>query len=699
MTGDKLALSIHPAAHSRVWKGSNHASARSILGRSCLGLASAVLMATPTWPQASPTELASKSLEDLMNIQVTSVSKREQNTSRVAAAVFVITQEDIRRSGATNIPDLLRMVPGIDVAQINGSTWAVSARGFNQQFSNKLLVMVDRRVVYTSTFAGVFWDVLDLPLDDIDRVEVIRGPGGTVWGANAVNGVISIFTKKAADTHGAMVAAGGGNLQQGFGTLQYGGKLKGATDYRVYAKYFNQSPILDLNGQNGADSWSGVRGGFRMDSSVSPKDSLTLEGNLFNGQEGEFGFVLPSVTSPALIPINEQIHSTDGSIQFEWNRVHSQRSDSSLMIAYGRFTRNDPLNPETRDTLDLDFQHHMEWGNRQDIMWGFGYRYTTDDIGGSLTVEIVPTMRQLNLFDGFVQDEIRLVGNVLYLTAGTRIEHNDYTGVEIMPSIRATWLPKQHHMLWAAVSRALRAPSRNDTDLLLNFGTGGTPDLQRLVGNPNYKDERLIGYEAGYRTTLASRLSLDAAVFFNNYDHLQTTEPLTPFFEPTPLPAHDVQPFMYENLMFGETHGIEIAANWKLSYRWALSPGYTFEELHMHVGPASADTQTRLFVEGAAPRNSAQLRSHLEMNHGLAWDASVYYVDQLTQQGPLSNVTIPAYTRLDTGLTWKLGESVALSVVGQNLLRDHHPEFMDINGSLQSGQIKRSGYAKFTWHF
>jgi iron complex outermembrane recepter protein len=696
MTEEKLVLFVHAPAYNSAWKGSG---IETILKRGGPSLVWAVLMAIPTWPQASPTDLAHKSLEDLMNIQVTSVSKRGQNISQVAAAVFVITQEDIRRSGATNIPDLLRMVPGLDVAQINGSTWAISARGFNQQFSNKLLVMIDRRVVYTSTFAGVFWDVLDLPLGNIDRIEVIRGPGGTIWGANAVNGVISIFTKKAAETHGAMVEAGGGNLEQGFGTLQYGGKLKSATDYRVYAKYFNQSPMLDLNGQNGADSWSGIRGGFRMDSSVSSKDSLILEGNLFNGQEGEFGFFLPSVTSPGLIPVSEQIHSTDGSVQLDWNHVHSQQSDTSLMIAYGRFTRNDRLNPETRDTLDLDFQHHTVWGTRQDIVWGLGYRYTTDDIGGSLTVEMVPGMRQLNLFDGFVQDEIRLVGDRLYLTAGTKIEHNDYSGLEIMPSIRATWLPREHHMLWVAISRSLRAPSRNDTDLLLNFGTGGTPDLQRLLGNPNFRDERLIDYEAGYRTTLDRRLSLDAAVYFADYDNLQTTEPLTPFFEPTPLPAHEVQPFMYENLLFGETHGIELTANWKLSDRWTLSPGYAFEELHMHTDHASTDAQTGLFVEGAAPRDGAQLRSHLEMHRGFAWDASVYYLDQLNHQGPLGDVTIPAYTRLDTGLTWQLRESVTLNVVGQNLLRDRHLEFIDINGSLQSGQIKRSGYAKLTWRF
>src|SRR6202035_5443746 len=229
-------------------------------------IAACVIFALPAWPQQETPDLADRSLEDLMNIQVTSVSKTEQTLSRTAAAVFVIRQEDIRRSGATNIPDLLRMVPRLDVGQINGSTWAISARGFNGQWSNKLLVMIDRRIVYTPNFAGVYWDTLDLPLEDIDRIEVIKGPGGTVWGANAVNGVISIFTKKAARTPGAMVTAGGGNLDQGFGTVQYGGGLGKDTDYRVYAKYADQNHMLDLAGQNnGADGWNQLRGGFRMD--------------------------------------------------------------------------------------------------------------------------------------------------------------------------------------------------------------------------------------------------------------------------------------------------------------------------------------------------------------------------------------------------------------------------------------------------
>ncbi|HXZ12721.1 MAG TPA: TonB-dependent receptor [Candidatus Sulfotelmatobacter sp.] len=655
----------------------------------------------PAGAQEKSADLTDRSLEDLMNMEVTSVSKKEQKLSRTASAIFVITQEDIRRSGATNIPDLLRMVPGMDVGQINGSTWAISSRGFNSQFSNKLLVMIDRRIVYTATFAGVFWDTIDFPLEDIERIEVIRGPGGAIWGANAVNGVISIFTKKASETCGGLVESGGGNIQQGFGLAQYGAALNPDTDYRFYSKYFNQYHMEDPFGQNGADGWHTLRSGFRIDSEVSPNDTLMFEGDLSIGREGEFGFKLPSITSPGFIAVAEEIHNTDGSFVSVWNHTISTRSSTSLQLSYDRHTRDDPLNPEIRDTLDLDFQHQFEWGSRQEMIWGLGYRDTPDQIKGSLTVEMIPVRRTLQVFNAFVQDEFALIPNELYLTLGSKFEHNDYTGFEIMPDARVAWAPAPRHMLWAAVSRDLRAPSRNDTNLVLNLGTGpaGPPTLLRLLGNPSYKDERLMAYEFGYRTTFSDRFSLDLAAYFNDYDGLQTTEPGTPFPEASPPPAHIVQPFMYENLMYGETHGLEIAANWKAANRWTISPGYAFEQLHMHTDPTSQDTQTAIFIEGAAPRQSAQLRSHLALPAGIAWDASAYFVGRLIHQGPLSNVAIPAYTRVDTGLTWKIREGFSFSVFGQNLAKDHHFEFEDINGALQNGQIKRSAYAQFRWQF
>lgn len=457
-------------------------------------------------------------MEDLLNVEVTSVSKKEQKLSKVAAAIFVITQDDIRRSGATNIPDLLRMVPGMDVAEINGSTWAIGARGFNQQFANKLLVMVDGKTVYSPTFSGVFWDTLDLPLFDIERIEVIRGAGGTIWGANAVTGVISIFTKKAAETKGVLVEAGAGNVEQGFGALQYGGTVGKETDFRIYTKYFNQDHMLDLNGRNGADGWHRTQGGFRTDSSLSSKDSLTVEGDVSYGREGEFGFALPAVTSPGLVPIAEEINLGDGSLETVWNHTASARSNSSLQFSFDQHRRGDPLNPELRNTYDLGYRNQFSQGDRQDIVWGLDYQYSADRIGGSLTVAMDPPNRALQLFDAFGQDEIALIPGRLFLTIGTRLEHNDYTGFEVMPSVSASWSANDRNMVWVAVSRALRAPSRNDTNLVLNLGEftgpGNTPTLLRLLGNPQFHDERVIAYEAGYRTMI-SKSAVKAAILFH----------------------------------------------------------------------------------------------------------------------------------------------------------------------------------------
>jgi iron complex outermembrane receptor protein len=639
-----------------------------------------------------------------MNIEVTSVSKMEQKLSRVAAAIFVISQEDIRRSGATNIPDLLRMVPGLDVAQINGSTWAIGSRGFNGQFANKLLVMVDGRTVYSPTFSGVFWDTLDLPLEDIERIEVIRGPGGSIWGANAVIGVISIFTKKASDTHGAVVEARGGNSVQGAGLVQYGWKLGKETDFRVYSTYFNQNHLLDPAGQSGADGWHRFRSGFRMDSALSVHDSLMVEGDLSVGREGELGFMLPAVTSPGFVAVSEQINLADGSLESVWHHSFSARSDATLQFSFDQHIRRDPLNPEIRDTYDFDFRNHLVLGDRNDFVWGLGYRDTADAIGGSLTVAMNPASRSLQLVNSFLQDEIALVPNRLYLTIGTKFEHNDYTGFELTPSVRATWAINDRHMVWTSISRALRAPSRNDTNLVLNIGEftapDGTPTLLRLLGNPNFHDERLIAYEAGYRTMLSRRISIDITGYLDDWDNLQTTEPSGSFFEPTPLPAHQVQTLLYENLMYGETHGIEISANWKVTQRWTLSPGGAFVQQVMHTGPRSADTGTVPFVDGSVPHHEIQLRSHFDWRPGLAWDTSAYFRSRLTNQGPLGNLTIPGDTRLDSGITWNPREGgFSASLVGQNLLKDHHPEFVDVNGSMQSGQIKRSVYVKLTLRF
>jgi iron complex outermembrane receptor protein len=649
-------------------------------------------------PQATQkTDLASMNIEDLMNVKVTSVSAKEQKLSRTASAVFVITPEDIRRSGATNIPDLLRMVPGLDVAQINSNSWAVSSRGLNDEFGDELLVLLDGRTVYTPTFGGVFWDVLDLPFENIERIEVIRGPGGSNWGANAVNGVINIITKKAGQTSGTTVVAGGGNIDHGFVTTQYGGNLGKSTDFRVYSKYFNQDHFPDLTGQNGGDGWHTLRGGVRTDSILSMKDTLMFQGDLFTALQGDSVVFLPSVTSPGLVDAPKQSGVSGGFLQSAWKHTYSTRSDATLNASYGTYEDDNVLNAvaEVRKTLNVDLEHHVAWGARQDFVWGLSYEYSTSRSNGNLAASLNPADLTAQLFGSFIQDEIALVPDRFYLTVGAKLEHNYYTGFSVMPSARVTFSPSAHHMAWAAASKAVSTPARVDTAVRFNFGSspgpGGTPVLSSLFGNPTFKNESMIAYEMGYRTTVASRLSVDFAAYYNNYSNLQTIEPASAFLEATPPPVHLVMPSTYENLMHGEAHGFEVAANWKLTDRWTISPGFAFERFHMHVSPASQDTETAPSTEGTDPHLHAQVRSHVDLSNTLAWDTSVYFVDRITF------LRVPSNIRLDTGLSWRWREGLSLTVVGQNLVRDHHLESRE--SGLESTLVKRSGYMKVTWRF
>ena len=653
-----------------------------------------LLLSVPSFAQQP--DLTQLSLEDLMNVQVTSVSKKEQKLSRTASAIFVISAEDIRRSGATNIPDLLRMVPGVDVAQIDANKWAVSVRGLNSLYSNHLLVLLDGRNVYSLTFGGVYWDVLDLPLEDIERIEVIRGPGGTIWGANAVNGVINIITKKASETKGGMVVAGGGNLDQGFGSVQYGGGLGRRTDYRIFSKYLNQDHLPGIGGADGGDGWHLLRGGFRTDSRLSAKDTMTVQGDLYNGEESSPALFLPSVLSPGRAGMESTINLSGGSLQSDWNHVFSARSAALLQVSFDRYKRDDVIG-EQRSTLALDFQHHFAWGNRQDVVWGGGYTYTHSDTQGNFTFSLDPANQNLQLFSAFIQDEIALLPDKLYLTLGTKLEHNVFSGFTLMPSVRASWTPSTRHMFWAAVSKADRTPNESDTAVRDNLqgvpGPGGIPVLVAILGNPHFKNEGLIAYELGYRVEFSTFLSMDLATYYSDYSHQQTSGPGAPFFEATPSPPHLVEPLTIGNLRYGEAHGLEMAVNLKVTDRWTLSPGYDFEQIHMHLGAASQDSQSVLYADDSSPVHGAQLRSHLNLAHGIAWDASAYFVDRL------KSGEIPSYTRLDTGLTWRFTEGLAMSVVGQNLVKDRHIEFLDDSETVNSTLVKRSAYAKLTWQF
>ena len=641
---------------------------------------------------ATALNAASMSIDDLMNVHVTSVSKEEQKMSHVAAAVFVIGQEDIRRSGATNIPDLLRMVPGLDVAQINANTWAISARGFNSQFANKLLVLVDGRAVNSPTFDQVYWDTLDVPLEDIDRIEVIRGPGGAVWGNNAVNGVINVITKKAQNTQGTLVSGGGGSLEQGFGTAQYGGTTKAGAAYRIFTTYHNRDHFPDLGGQDGGDSSHLLHGGFRADSDLSRSDALTLQGDIYTGGEGA-SVIHSLLAPPENIAAFAHANFSGADVLGRWSHSFSSRSDITWQFYFDKYIRSGPQYHEDRDTIDFDFRHHLVLGSRHDLNWGVGYRHSADQTVGTVDVSFFPANQAGHLFNFFVADQITLAPDRLFLSLGTKLENNYYTGFEVAPSLRLAWTPTNRQTFWAAVSEAHRAPSQRDISLNAALAALPGPAEVALFGNPQYDDESVWAYELGYRTQVNNRISIDLATFLNSYRDLQSIEPLPPFIEPNSSPALLIIPMTFANKMHGTTGGVEASVRWKITGRWTLSPGYSFLKVDLQTYPTSMDTSSVEQTKSSSPNHQAQIRSHFELPHGIGWDSSVYFM------GPLPEQRVRSYTRVDSQLTWRFSEGTQLTIVGQNLLSDHHLEFNSDIGIVNPSRIKRSAYAKMTWKF
>ncbi|HLJ22916.1 MAG TPA: TonB-dependent receptor plug domain-containing protein [Candidatus Acidoferrales bacterium] len=674
------------------------AASAALLGSQDASPQSPPAPAAPVQP-AGPRDLATVSLEDLMNLRVTSVSKTEQKMSQVAAALAVITQEDIIRSGATNIPDLLRMVPGMDVSQINANSWAVSARGFNQQFSNKLLVLIDGRAVYTPLLGGVNWDTQDVLLEDIDRIEVIRGPGATVWGANAVNGVINIVTKRAADTKGGLLSAGGGTERQADASAQFGGTVRGNTDYRVYAKYLNRGSLPDFDGSGSDDGWHLLHGGLRADTALSSKDSLTLETDVYTGSEGATIVHISSIDPPVVGNLNTIDRLGGGSILGRWDHTFSSRAGTSFQFYYDNYERTGPESEETLKIVDFEFNHHFGWGERQNIVWGMGYRHFADEDEGTIDQSFNPPNAALQQFTFFGEDTVALRPDRLYLTFGTKIENSYFTGYGLEPSVRLAWTPVGWATFWSAVSRSERSPARRDSQLVAPLSVfpdpngSSTPVEVILFGDPKFVPEHVIAYESGFRAQPNGRISVDISAFFNQYDHLESLEPGTEFLQSSPPPARLVMPIVFGNLLYGTTEGGEVSANLKLTDRWTLSPGYAFLEMHLKPRPASQDQISVAEIQGSSPQHQAQLRSHVDLSHGLSWDASAYFVSALPVQG------VSSYTRVDTQLLWKFAERAEFSLVGQNLLREEHLESMDAITLVNSSLIKRNAYAKLTWRF
>lgn len=647
---------------------------------------------------ASAADLTELSIEQLLNVEVTSAGRKAQKLEDTATAIYVITQEDIRRSGMTSIPDLLRMVPGLQVAQINGNTAAIGSRGFNQRYSNKLLVLLDGRTLYTPTFSGVFWDAQDVVLEDIERIEVIRGPGGTLWGANAVNGVINITTKSAAATQGGMANAGAGNTERQ-GAVRYGGEIGEAGYYRVYAKSIGQDNFPLATGAQAHDRRNMRSTGFRADWALPGGDTVTAQGGIYDGNADQT-VSTARLSPPATLFLDTTIAQKSGNLLMNWKHALSAASEWSLKFYYDYYQRQGAGVSERRDSRDLDFQHRLLLAGNHDIVWGLGYRQTSDELNDAFVVSFLPPRRRDNTVTAFFQDEIALGQgsgrDKVHLILGSKLGHNDYSGFEYQPNLRLRWTVDERQMAWAAVSRAVRIPSRVYSDVRFNAVASpraGVPAiaLVRIVGSPAVQPEELLAYEAGYRVRPSERLSLDVAGFYNEYRNLMTMEPLTPFVEAGP-PARLVAAQQFQNKASATTHGLELSASWQPTEKWQLKAAYSWLEMRIRRDANSADNAIEAKA-GDAPRHQMQFHTHHALNAQTNLDASLYYVDKLPNQN------IPAYTRLDARFGWRPQRDLELSLGARNLLDRRHPEFVSAIVGPGTSEMPRSIYGAATWRF
>ncbi len=650
----------------------------------------------PAGAHELPENLTELSLEALMEIEVTSVSKKPQKLANSATAIYVITQEDIRRSGVTSIPEALRLAPGVQVTHITNTNWGISIRGFNSLYANKLLVLLDGRSVYTPLYSGVYWDVQDTVLEDIERIEVIRGPGATIWGANAVNGVINIITKNAADTQDTLLSGGAGSQERAFGTIRYGDSLGENFKYRVYGKYFDRD-TSSLDSRDPADSWNSRRGGFRLDGRLGESDALTFQGDIYDTNTGKV-IEYSDLQPPYEYVISDSPKMQGGNLLLRWQKTLAAGSALELQAYYDRTERDEFVMHEKRDTYDLNFQHRFRAGALHELIWGFGYRLSRDDLRGNFNARAHKTYNRTDdLFSGFIQDEISLLPKKLTLTLGAKLEHNNYTGYEAEPNARILWAPNKDHAFWAAVSRAVRTPSRSEHDSEINGVTAPNsagnpypwPMMSNIVSADNFDSEELVAYEIGYRFLGLDCLTLDLALFYNDYDKLRTLEIIDSHFEPAGYISNTIT---FANNMKGKIYGGEVVITCQpvawLNLQAIYSYQYTALELTGH-----NSLEISGYEAGATPHHQAALRSRLDLPENFELDLWGRYVDALP-----GKKTAP-YITMDMIVGWKPFTNFSLDLVGQNLLDNKHPECEMGSAGLPSTEVERSVYLKTTRQF
>jgi iron complex outermembrane receptor protein len=638
--------------------------------------------------QLAKVQVVAPSLE----IPVTTVSKEPSTVGRSPAAVFVISNEMIRRSGVTCVPEALRMAPGVDVARINANMWAITIRGFNARYSKKLLVLIDGRTVYTPAFGGVYWDTQNVLLEDVDRIEVIRGPGATLWGSNAVNGVINIITKKAGDSQGAYAMAGGGTADRQTDAVRYGGRIGENAQYRVYGQYFERGPFFDPTNPAPDDAGRQGQGGFRTDWNIggSKDDTVTVQGDTYTGQSGNPQ--MQTLTTPPYMNILNCKETLGGqNVLARWNHICDEDSGWMLQTYYDYYKRDNALYNNRVGNVDVQFQYNFMVNDRNKILCGAEYNQYHYEVASAdpFTLNFTEPEGTESRNAQFIQDEITLSPDKLALTLGVRLEEDQFTGLEYQPTARLLYTPDQKHSIWGAASRAVHTPQLNDEYLSQTQPLSPYGPLMQLQGNNGMRSEECWSYEIGYRTQATDNFSYDIATFYDVYDGLRSTIVGGPIGPPPPVILS--APFM--NLGTADTYGVELATNWAATEHWRLMANYTLLRVLVHDDPSKLG-------EGDSPKHQVYLRSSWDLGENVDYDLTLRYVDCIS--GPVVDpVAVPAYVTMDMRLAWRPRKHLELAVVGQNLLQSHHYEFGGVieDPATLVTEVPRGVYGNATWRY
>jgi iron complex outermembrane receptor protein len=640
-----------------------------------------------------PAKLKTLSLEELSQIEVTTPSKAPESAFRAPVAIYVITGEDIRRSGATSIPEALRLAPGVEVQRIDSNRWSIGIRGFGSRLTRSVLVLIDGRTVYTTLFAGTYWEAQDTDMPDIDRIEVIRGPGGVIWGPNAVDGVINVITKSSKDTQGLLVSVLGGNANLGSTTIRYGGSNASNFTYRVYAKALAGAHEDHSDGNN-YDAWRSAQTGFRMEWNQSARGNFTLQGDGYVEAAGE-GAGAVSYTPPYSQTLYGYEYLSGANILGRWEKTLSPGNDVQVQAYLDRTNHRELNLADYRTVYDVDYLQRVKWGSRQQISFGLGARvipiYDPIVFTG---LTFTPIHRTDQLYTAFFQDDIELLRDRLTLSLGTKLLHTNFTSFEPEPSARLSWTPSHTQTIWASFTHAIRTPSDAEANFTLSGYVGPAGGLQAFAAflpNTRFAPEQLNGFEAGYRRLLGKSVLIDFAAFQNHYHDLFDEEFIVPSFSlsDAPPPLHLLLPAQFRNGLLGHTAGFEIAPEWRPLPFWRLRGSYSYLDLVLGKSPTSGDLGTIPSMEGGSPKHQVMAASSFDLGKKLQLDLDYRYISALGALG------IPAYSTMDARLAWRLRPAVEVSLTGQNLLQADHLEYPADAGPNVA--IQRSAYLQIIW--